>query len=562
MGVNPVEEVKNQIREVLVRAAEAGRQAGDITYSSLPEFVIEVPREAEHGDFATNLAMLLARENKRPPRELALALVNRMELGGTWVAKAEVAGPGFINFRLDPGWLQQVPLVVEAEGRNYGTSSLGLGQKVQVEFVSANPTGLLHMGNARGAALGDTIANLLEAAGYEVTREFYINDAGNQIENFARSLEARYLQLLGQDVPLPDEGYHGEDLAETMRAFLSQRGEEALHLGPEERRRVLLEFALQEKLAAIRRSLANFGVEYDVWFSEQTLHASGEVQRAVADLAARGYIYEREGALWFKASAFGDSKDEVVVRSNGVPTYFAADIAYHRNKFARGFDWVINIWGADHHGHVDRLRGALQALGYDPGRLTVILMQLVRLFSGGEILRMSKRTGTYVTLDELVEEVGRDAARYFFLMRSADSHLDFDLDLAKSQSQENPVYYVQYAHARIMSIMRQAAARGYQVRPAAEVKLELLREKEELALLRHLAGYPDLVAGAARALEPHRLPRYAHELASLFHQFYTNCRVLTEDKELREARLALTQAARIVLANVLGLMGVTAPERM
>lgn len=562
MGVNLLEEVRNQVRQILVRAVEAGRQAGDIGYSSLPEFVIEVPREAEHGDFATNLAMLLARENKRPPRDLAQTLVNHMELAGTWVAQAEVAGPGFINFRLDPGWLQQVPLVAEAEGRYYGTSSLGQGQKVQVEFVSANPTGLLHMGNARGAALGDTIANLLAAAGYEVTREFYINDAGNQIENFARSLEARYLQLLGQDVPLPDEGYHGEDLAETMRAFLSQRGEEALRLGPEERRHVLLEFALQEKLAAIRRSLADFGVEYDVWFSEQTLHASGEVRRAIEELRTRGHIYEHEGALWFKAAAFGDSKDEVVVRANGVPTYFAADIAYHRNKFARGFDRVINIWGADHHGHVDRLRGAMQALGYDPGRLTVILMQLVRLFSGGEILRMSKRTGTYVTLDELVEEVGQDAARYFFLMRSADSHLDFDLDLAKSQSQENPVYYVQYAHARIMSIMRQAAARGYRVRPAAEVKLELLREKEELTLLRHLADYPDLVAGAARALEPHRLPRYAHELASLFHQFYTNCRVLSEDQELREARLALTQAARIVLANVLGLMGVTAPERM
>ncbi|TDA69785.1 MAG: arginine--tRNA ligase [Clostridia bacterium] len=562
LGVNPVEEVKNQVYQVLVRAAETGRQAGELTYSVRPDFVIEVPREAEHGAFATNLAMLLARENRRPPRELAGILVNRMDLSGTWVAQAEVAGPGFINFHLDPGWLQQVPLVVEAEGRHYGTSSLGQGQKVQVEFVSANPTGVLHMGNARGAALGDSMANLLEAAGYEVTREFYINDAGNQIENFARSLEARYLQLLGQDVPLPDEGYHGEDLTETMRHFLSQRGEEARHLAPGERRQVLVEFALQEKLADIRRSLADFGVEYDVWFSEQTLHASGEVQRAIEELRTRGHIYEHEGALWFKTSAFGDSKDEVVVRSNGVPTYFAADIAYHRNKFERGFGRVINIWGADHHGHVDRLRGAMQALGYDPGRLTIILMQLVRLFSGGEILRMSKRTGTYVTLDELVEEVGRDAARYFFLMRSADSHLDFDLDLAKSQSQENPVYYVQYAHARIMSIMRQAAARDYQVRPAAEVKLDLLRAKEELAMLRHLADYPDLVAGAARALEPHRLPRYAHELASIFHQFYTNCRVLTEDRELREARLALTRAAQIVLANVLGLMGVTAPERM
>jgi arginyl-tRNA synthetase len=337
---------------------------------------------------------------------------------------------------------------------------VGLGKKVQVEFVSANPTGLLHMGNARGAALGDTLANLLTASGHQVTREFYINDTGNQIENFGKSLEARYLQLMGQDVPFPEEGYHGQDIIDTMQNIINRDGDKYLLMDSAKRREEFIQVGLQEKLTAIKDVLTKFGVEYDVWFSEKTLHQSGAVQGVLASLQASGYIYELEGALWFKASAFGDDKDEVVVRGNGTPTYFAADIAYHQNKFERGFNRVINIWGADHHGHVARLKGAVKAVGYDPESLDVILMQLVRLFKGGEIVRMSKRSGEFVTLDDLIDEVGKDAARYFFVMRGADSHLDFDLDLAKAQSAENPVFYVQYAHARICSILRQAKETG------------------------------------------------------------------------------------------------------
>lgn len=562
MGVNLFEQARTQIYHALQQAAAQARAQGELVYDTLPDFVVEVPREEAHGEFAANLALLLARQAKKPPVEIARVLAKSLPRQGTWINRVEVAGAGFINFWLHPDWLQQVPRLVEEEGESYGTSCIGQGTQVQVEFVSANPTGLLHMGNARGAALGDTLANLLQAGGYRVTREFYINDAGNQIENFGRSLEARYLQLMGQDVPLPDEGYHGEDVTETVRHFGEVYGNRYLHCEAAERREALVNYALREKLASIRESLRRFGVEYDVWFSEQSLHDGGEVQATIEELRGRGYIYESEGAWWFKATAFGEPKDEVVVRANGVPTYFAADIAYHRHKFRRGFERVINIWGADHHGHVGRLRGAMQALGYDPDRLTIILMQLVRLFAGGEILRMSKRTGTYVTLDELVDEVGKDAARYFFLMRSADSHLDFDMDLARSQSQENPVYYVQYAHARICSLLRQAMTRGYEVPPAAEARLELLVEDDELRLLRKLAEWPEVVKAAATSLEPHRLPHYVHDLASFFHLFYTNCRVLTDDPDLRGARLALARATRIVLANALRMMGVSAPERM
>lgn len=560
--MNLFAEITKGVKAALTRAALQARAAGDLAFGDLPDFVVEVPREKEHGDLASNLALVLARQAQRTPREIAQTLCRHLETAGTWISKVEVAGPGFLNFWLDPGWLYLIPPLVEAAGDRWGNGQLGSGQKVQVEFVSANPTGLLHMGNARGAALGDTLANLLEACGYTVTREFYINDAGHQIEAFAASLEARYLQLFGHAVPLPDEGYHGEDLRHTVRSFADVHGDRYVHASPEERRQALVTFALEEKLAEMRRSLARFGVEYDVWFSEKSLHARGAVREAIAALERKGYIYQEDGALWFRASALSEAKDEVVVRSSGVPTYFAADIAYHQDKFARGFDWVINIWGADHHGHVGRLKAALAALGYDPARLTVIIMQLVRLFQGGELLRMSKRTGQYVTLDELLDEVGKDAARYFFIMRSADSHLDFDLDLAKAQSQENPVYYVQYAHARIASILRHAAAAGYLVPLAAEVNLTVLRHEAELELLRKIADWPGVVEGAARALEPHRLPYYAHELASLFHKFYTQCRVLHQDPELRAARLVLVKVTRLTLARALSLMGVTAPESM
>lgn len=559
--MNRVKLVQRQIKDALITAALKAQEAGELQITSLPDFVLEVPREKQHGDFATNLAMLLAKEAKKAPRQIAEIISKYFPKTGAWVESLEIAGPGFINFRLDNSWLFEVVSDVLKEKHNYGRSDVGKGKKVQVEFVSANPTGLLHMGNARGAALGDTIANLLDAAGFDVSREYYINDAGNQIHNFALSLEARYLQALGMDVPFPEEGYHGEDLVETVESFIKLHGDKYLQADSQERQDALVKYALNEKLSHIRQVLHDFGVDYDVWFSEQSLHDSGAIKKVMAALQSRGYIYEKDGALWFKSSLYGDEKDEVVVRSNGVPTYFAADIAYHVNKFERGFEWVINLWGADHHGHVARMKGAMEALGYNPDQLQIVLMQLVRLFSGGEMLRMSKRTGQYVTLSELMEEVGRDAARYFFVMRSADSHLDFDLDLAKSESAENPVYYVQYAHARICSILRQAKEAGVSELPV-QVNYQLLTDPSELELIRKVADFPDVVAGAALALEPHRLTRYASELAGLFHSFYTNCRVLNIEADLMAARLGLVQAVKITLSNLLRLIGVTAPERM
>ncbi len=557
-----VEEVREELARALSGALQAARYRGAIRVDGAPDFTVEAPREKENGDFATNLAMLLAKPARMAPRKAAEILVQNLSFAGTWVERVEIAGPGFINFYLNPLWVYQaIPRIING-GKDYGRVDMGRGKRVQVEFVSANPTGLLHMGNARGAALGDSIAAILNFAGYDVEREFYINDAGNQIENFGLSLEARYLQLLGRDAQVPEEGYHGEDIIETVRGFIACNGNGSPGDPPEKRRPALVQYALAEKIGAIKKVLGEFGVNYDVWFSEQSLHDSGAVQDTLNFLKGRGYIYESENALWFKATDFGVEKDEVVVRSNGIPTYFASDVAYHRNKFQRGFEWVIDIWGADHHGHVPRMKGAVSALGYDPDALDVVIMQLVRLYKGGEIVRMSKRSGQFVTLEELVEEVGRDAARYFFVMRSSDSHLDFDLDLAKAESNENPVYYIQYAHARICSILRQFAEQGGAMPGPGEVDFALLKEEYELALARRLADFPVEVASAAAALAPQRIARYLHELAGLLHSFYNSHRVITPDKKLSAARLVLVDATRITLENALGLLGLTAPERM
>ena len=550
---------REQIYLEIVKVLKRAKADGQLQFTEIPDFTVEVPREKAHGDFATNVALLLSKTECKAPRQIAQIIVDNFSSGVEQLEKIEIAGPGFINFYLASGWLYQIlPLVIN-EDEKYGCSNFGGGERIQVEFVSANPTGLLRMGNARGAALGDTLSNVLEAAGYEVTREFYINDAGNQIENFGKSLEARYLQLLGQEVGFPEEGYHGEDIIETVKNIITEVGDQYLELESGLRREFLIQKALQEKLSKIKKDLVQFGVEYDVWFSEQSLHDSGAITRTIEALQQKGFVYEQEGALWLKTTAFGEEKDEVIVRSNGLATYFAADIAYHQNKFERGFEKVINIWGADHHGHVARMKGAIQALGYEPEKLQVILMQLVRLFRGPEIVRMSKRSGEYITLAELVEEVGRDAARFFFVMRSPDSHLDFDLDLAKKESADNPVYYVQYAHARINSIL---LASTEKLASAAEIDFTLLTEAEELALIRKIAEFPDEIVGVAANYEPHHLTRYAHELASLFHSFYNSCRVLTDEKPLRQARLYLVNATRITLRNVLGLLGVSAPERM
>ncbi|EGW38935.1 arginine--tRNA ligase [Desulfosporosinus sp. OT] len=556
------ENIKTQVTNQLVEAVNSAKAAGELKFEELPNFVLEEPREKQHGDLATNLAMVLAKQAKRSPREIAPILIRHLDTTGTWIESAEIAGAGFINFRLNPLWLTNVIGEVIRAGELYGQVDIGKGQKIQVEFVSANPTGLLHMGNARGAALGDSLASLLSTAGYEVSREFYINDTGNQIHNFAMSLEARYLQQLGQDAPFPEGGYHGEDLVDTVKGLIAKVGDKYLSVEQGLRREFLVRYALDEKMRDIRTTLQDFGVEYDVWFSEQTLHDSGAVRSTMEELEKKGYIYEKEGALWLKSTLLGDEKDEVVVRSNGTPTYFAADIAYHSNKFERGFNRVINIWGADHHGHVARLKGAMSALGYEADNLQIILMQLVRLIQNGEVVKMSKRSGQYITLRELMDEVGKDAARFFFNLRDPDSTVDFDMDLAKAQSSDNPVYYVQYAHARLCSILRQAEELGNVDTLPLEKDLKRLDSSEERDLLKKMADLPSEITVAARLMEPHRLARYVLDLAGLFHTFYNSQRVLVDDEGLRQARLSLVRAVKQIISNVLGILGVSAPEKM
>lgn len=560
--MNPIESIQESIRGKIVEAINQAVQTEQLNIETIPDFVIEVPREKEHGDFAVNVAMLLARQARMAPGKIAAILVDIMEQNGDpQIERVEVAGAGFINFFLSKAWLYDIPGLIHQMGDRYGSNPNHQG-KVQVEFVSANPTGNLHMGNARGGAIGDSLANILDRAGYQVEREYYVNDAGNQIEIFADSLEARYLQLTGHNVSFPENGYAGQDVIDTVKSIISKYGSDLGELSAEERRSLIVDYALEEKVAYIGNTLASFGISYDVWFHEKSLYESGEIDRVLSDLEEKGFVYESEGALWFKSTRFGDEKDEVVRRANGLPTYFAADIAYHRDKFARGFDWVINVWGADHHGHIARMKGAMEALGIEPDRLDVVLMQLVRLYRKGNLVRMSKRTGTTISLDELIEEVGKDAARFFFVMRSPDSHLDFDMELAKQQSQENPVYYVQYAHARICSIFRQAKAAGVLMSAVEEIDASLLIEEEEIELLRKLADFPEEIKISARTLAPHRIARYVMDLAGLFHSFYNHHRVLNDNQSLQDARLLLMETTRITIKNALQILGVTAPEQM
>jgi len=559
--MDPIQKLRDGLDRLVAAALGQTQATGLLRFEQQPEFVIEVPRDEGHGDFSTNAAMLLARQARMAPRQIADIIISQMDLGlMPEVVKVEVAGPGFINFFVDQSWLYELPAVVIGMGDRYG-SGPHQNQKVQVEFVSANPTGNLHMGNARGGAIGDSLANALDFAGYDVEREFYINDAGNQIEIFGQSLEARYLQLMGAKIDFPDEGYAGQDVVDTVKNIIREHQDRLLQMDSLQRQALIVDFALKEKLTYIKNTLANFGINYDVWFSEKDLHESGQVMKTIEELRQRGYIYEEEGAWWFRSTLFGDEKDEVVVRANGLPTYFAADIAYHKNKFERGFDKVINVWGADHHGHVSRMKGAIKALGYDPDRLEILLMQLVRLYRGGVVVRMSKRTGTTVSLDELIEEVGKDAARFFFVMRSPDSQMDFDLDLAKQRSQDNPVYYVQYAHARIQSIFRQARAAGFEIKSAAEVDYKVLGP-EEMQILRRIADFPQEISVAAHTMAPQRIARYLLDLAGLFHSFYNHQRVLNENRPLQDARLVLMETIRITIKNGLRIIGVSAPDQM
>ncbi len=556
---------KKALREWIDAALYAAKEKGELSFSEIADYVIEEPREKEFGDFATNAAMLMAKEARLAPRKIAEAIVANLKTEGTFIREVSVAGAGFINFKLDGSQLTRVLQMIDEQKENYGRIDMGKGEKVMVEFVSANPTGPMHMGNARGGALGDCLASVLDWAGYDVTREFYINDAGNQIEKFANSLEARYLQaLLGEDaVEFPEDGYHGEDIRVHAKNFIEKFGDKYLESSSEERKNALVEYALKINIDALKTDLEKYRIFYDVWFHESTLHENGAARRVVEELSERGYTYEKEGAIWFRATDFGEEKDEVLVRANGFLTYFAVDVAYHRNKFVdRGFKTGINIWGADHHGHVARLKAAMSALGIEADRLEVILMQLVRLVQGGEVVRMSKRTGKSITLNDLLDETSIDAARFFFNMRQANSHFDFDLDLAVEQSNENPVFYVQYAHARICSILRLMEQENIKVKAASEVDLSLLSEPQEVDLMKLLAHFPEEIRAAAVSREPSRMTRYVMELAAGFHTFYGACRVKTEDKALQDARLVLVSATKTVIKNALTLLSIEAPEQM
>ncbi|MEC0307196.1 Arginine--tRNA ligase [Paenibacillus sp. GM2FR] len=559
MTMNPLDHINGLVAEAVADAAVA---AGLVSREELPGITLEVPKDKSHGDLATNVAMQLTRIAKKNPRQIAEAILEHLDMAKASIEKAEIAGPGFINFTLDKGYLYPIVALVEEQGDNYGRIAAGKGQKVQMEFVSANPTGSLHLGHARGAAVGDALCNVLDFAGYEVTREYYINDAGNQVVNLIKSLEARYLQELGQDAEMPEDGYHGEDIKGFAKELVAEKGDSLLSMDPGERTAFLRQFGLEKELDKIKRDLNRFRVHFDEWFSETSLYENGLVEKSLEELKSKGEAYEKDGATWLRTTDYGDDKDRVLVKNDGTYTYLTPDIAYHRNKYERGYDKILNIWGADHHGYIPRMRAAMEALGNDPDKLIVLIAQMVSLFQDGEKVKMSKRTGKAVTMEDLMDEVGVDAIRYFFTMRSMDSHLDFDMDLAVSTSNENPVFYVQYAHARICSVFRQAEEQGVNLLPLSEVNLSVLTTEHEYDILRKIGELPQEVSLAAENYAPHRLIRYVYELASLFHSYYRAERVITEDADQTQARLALLRAVRTVIANVLRLMGVSAPERM
>lgn len=581
--INMIQNAKDQAAALAMEAYQAAAADGTLPRAEVKTAPVEIPKDTANGDFSTTFALAAAKALGRSPRDIAQALLDHMDLAGTCFASAEIAGPGFLNFRLGQGWYEGVCAAVESEGPEYGTNDSLRGQKIMVEFVSANPTGPMHMGNARGGVLGDTLANVLARDGWDVWKEFYVNDAGNQINKFAVSINARYMQrILGEDnFSFPEEGYHGEDIKELAGAIYDAHGESWRDLPEEERLARMAEYGLSVNIPKMEADLKKYGIVYDQWFLESSLHESGFVADTVALLAEKGWTYEKDGALWLnttellkkKYMAEGksqeqadklDLKDDVLRRANGFYTYFAADIAYHRNKFeVRGFDKVVNIWGADHHGHVARLQAALDGLGLDGShRLVIVLMQLVNLLQDGKPVRMSKRTGKAIALHDLLDEISVDAARYYFNNRASSSPLDFDLDLAVRQDSENPVYYVQYAHARICSLLARMAESGAAVCLADKVDAGVLTQPEELALIKSLAQYPEELHLAARDYDPSRINRYLTALAGDFHRFYNACRCMVDDPCLQAARLKLADAARAVLANGLNLLGVAAPEKM
>lgn len=560
---NPILDAKIQLNDLILSALGRAVSNGQLSSSPMPAFSIEMPADSKNGDFATNAAMVSAKAFHMAPRQIAEIISQNVILEGSYFERVEVAGPGFINFFLGNQWYQDTLLSVQELSDSFGKTDFGKDKKVLVEFVSANPTGPMHIGNARGGAIGDSLASVLSWSGHSVEREFYINDAGNQINKFGLSLELRYLQLFDSSVEMPEGVYLGEDIVDHAKAFAEIHGDSFVDKPSEERQRALVELALPKNIKGLENDLLQYRISYDTWFKESTLHQNGEVLKVIELLKEKGCTYEAEGALWFKATDFGSDVDFVLVRSNGVATYVVPDIAYHYNKLVtRGFDKAIDVLGADHHGYVPRLKAALSALSIDPSRLDIVLMQMVRLVRDGEIIKASKRSGKSITLVTLLEEVPIDAARFFFNQREANTQMDFDLDLAVEESSQNPVYYVQYAHARICSIISNLKAEGVLPKKCKECKLSCLTMPEEIAIIRHIAAFPNEIIEAAKAYEPSRMTRYATELSAMFHKFYNSCRVKCDEAELMDARLLLCCAVKTVLNNVLKLLKITAPESM
>lgn len=548
----------DQVKQTLIQEIEKSIQQANIV-ESIPEIKIEIPKDTKNGDYATNIAMVLTKLAKRNPREIPQLIVDHLDTEAAHVKKIDIAGPGFINFYLDSSYLNAVIDQALELDTQFGRVAESKNKKILVEYVSANPTGDLHIGHARNAAVGDTLCNILDAAGYDVTREYYINDAGNQITNLAKSIEVRYLQHLGQKAEMPADGYHGQDI-KNIGADLAEKQPNLMDLSDDERLKTFRQLGVDYEMAKLKQDLADFNIHFDNWFSETSLYEKGEIKAVLERMKENGYTYEQDGATWLRTTDFKDDKDRVLIKKDGTYTYFLPDIAYHYDKFQRGNDNLINLFGADHHGYINRLKASLETFGVDSDRLEIQIMQMVRLMQDGEEVKMSKRTGNAITLREIMDEVGIDAARYFLTMRSADTHFDFDMALAKEQSQDNPVYYAQYAHARICSILRQAEAQGYQVEKGADY--QTITNDKAIELLKKVAEFEPMIEGAAEARAPHRVTNYIQDLAAHFHKFYNAEKVLTEDQAKTKAHLALIDAVRITLRNALQLVGVTAPEQM
>lgn len=558
-----VNATENLLKKMLQDATNAAIAAGELPQAEIAEFIVEKPSNKANGDFSSNIAMACAKSFKKAPRAIAQSIADHIDLSGTVFERMEIAGPGFLNFFLSGEYYSSILRDIFACGDDYGRSDYGNGKKIIVEFVSANPTGPMHIGNARGGAIGDCLAGVLDRAGYNVWREFYVNDAGNQIEKFATSLEVRYLQHFKDDIEMPEDAYHGADITEHAENFIKEYGDKYVESPSDERRKALVEFALPKNIQGLERDLKRYRITYDNWFKESSLHKDGSVDKVISALKEKGVTYEQDGALWFKASEFGNDKDIVLIRANGLPTYIVPDIAYHYNKLVtRGFDKAVDVLGADHHGYVSRMKAVLTALGLDAGRLDVVIMQMVRLVRDGETIKLSKRSGKAITLNTLIDEIPLDAARFFFNLREPNSHFDFDLELAAKKSNENPVYYVQYAHARICSIIKKAQEMGVELRTPTDKELLMLNSSEERELISHLSMLTNEIVAAAKAYDPAKITHYVTQLATLFHKFYNAQRVMCDDEGLMQARLYLCTAVKNTISNILNMLKITAPQVM